>query len=77
MVAQARFYDVASGLSGDSYQQSVDGGVTWTLAVTGNVSTAAGQTPLPPVSELLPGYTVPAQPADKYHQPGQQRAGHA
>ena len=59
MVAQARFFDVASGLSGDSYQQSVDGGVTWTLAVTGNVSTAAGETPLPPVSELLPGYTVP------------------
>lgn len=59
VVAQAKFYDVASGLSGDSYQQSVDGGVTWTLAVTGNVSTAAGQTPLPPVSELLPGYTVP------------------
>ena len=60
MVAQAKFYDVASGLSGDSYQQSVDGGVAWTLAVTGNVSTAAGQTPLPPVSELLPGYTTPA-----------------
>ncbi len=48
------------GLSGDSYQQSVDGGVAWTLAVTGNVSTATGQTPLPPVSELLPGYTTPA-----------------
>ncbi len=60
MVAQAKFYDVASGLSGDSYQQSLDGGVSWTLAVTGNVSTAAGQTALPPVSELLPGYTAPA-----------------
>ncbi len=59
VVAQAKFFDVASGLSGDSYQQSVDGGVTWTLAVTGNVATAAGQTPLPPVSELLPGYSTP------------------
>ena len=27
LVAQAKFFDVASGLSGDSYQQSVDGGV--------------------------------------------------
>ena len=26
LVAQAKFYDVASGLSGDSYQQSIDGG---------------------------------------------------
>ena len=69
MVAQAKFYDVPSGLSGDSYQQSVDGGVTWTLAVTGNVSTAEGQTPLPPVSELLPGYTDPAnQPTNIINQ---------
>jgi hypothetical protein len=59
MVVQAKFFDVASGLNGDSYQQSLDGGVTWTLVVTGNVATAEGQTPLPPVSELLPGYTPP------------------
>jgi hypothetical protein len=57
MVAQAKFFDVASGLNGDSYQQSLDGGVSWTLVVTGNVATAAGQTPLPPVSELLPSFT--------------------
>ena len=34
--------------------------MSWTLAVTGNVSTAAGETPLPPVSEVLPGYPAPA-----------------
>jgi hypothetical protein len=65
MVVQAEFYDVESGLSGDSYQQSLDGGVTWTLVVTGNVSSAGGQTPMPPVSELLPGYPAHArQPAN-------------
>lgn len=65
MVVKAKFYDVESGLSGDSYQQSLDGGVTWTMVVTGNVSTAAGQTPMPPVSELLPGFTAQSsQPAN-------------
>lgn len=58
LVAQAQFFDVASGLAGDSYQQSTDGGLTWSLVVTGNVSSTAGEAPLPPVSEVLPGYAA-------------------
>ncbi len=60
LVVEAAFYDVESGQSGDSYQQSTDGGVQWTLVVTGNVSGAEGSSLLPPVSELLPGYVAPA-----------------
>lgn len=55
LVVKARFNDVLTGVSGASYQQSTDGGLSWTLVVTGDYSTAAGETPLPPVSELLPG----------------------
>ena len=58
MVAKAKFYDVNNGIAGESYQQSSDGGLSWTLVVTGNYSTAAGEVPLPPVSELLPGYAA-------------------
>lgn len=55
LVMRARFNDVVDQVSGTSYQQSTDGGLSWTLVVTGGYSTAQGQVPLPPVSELLPG----------------------
>ncbi len=54
LVVQAEFYDVTEQVSGNSYHQSTDGGLTWTLVVTGDYSTADGTVPLPPVSELLP-----------------------
>ncbi|HAJ37277.1 MAG TPA: hypothetical protein DCL15_16530 [Chloroflexi bacterium] len=62
LVLKAQFHDVFTGVSGASYQQSTDGGLSWTLVVTGDYSTAAGMTPLPPVSELLPGAAVNAMP---------------
>ena len=55
LVAQAKFFDGSSVIGGDSYQQSTDGGLSWTLVVTGNYASPAGEVPLPPVSELLPG----------------------
>ena len=58
LVAQAEFYDVATGESGESYQQSTDGGLSWTLAATGSLASGAGAA-LPPISELLPGYVAP------------------
>jgi hypothetical protein len=57
VVAQAAYYDVATGQSGDSYQQSTDGGLTWTLVATGSLTSATNA--LPPISELLPGYAAP------------------
>ncbi|HHY53869.1 MAG TPA: hypothetical protein GYA08_00395 [Chloroflexi bacterium] len=62
LVLKARFHDVLTGVSGVSYQQSTDGGLSWTLVVTGGYSTAAGEVPLPPVSELLPGATPVVAP---------------
>lgn len=62
LVLRARFYDVLTGVSGASYQQSTDGGLSWKLVVTGSDATAAGETPLPPVSELLPGVAGNAAP---------------
>ena len=76
MVTQAKFYDVASGLSGDSYQQSVDGGVAWTLAVTGNVSTAVGQTPAAAGERTAARLHHPRQHTHKHYQWRQQRTGH-
>ncbi|MCB0053915.1 MAG: hypothetical protein KDE24_30710, partial [Caldilinea sp.] len=61
LVVQSEFYDVAQQVSGKSYHQSIDGGLTWTLVVTGGYSTPDGTVPLPPVSELLPnGSATPA-----------------
>jgi len=61
LVVQSDFYDVAQQVSGSSYHQSTDGGLTWTLVVTGNYGTPDGTVPLPPVSELLPnGSSTPA-----------------
>ena len=61
LVVQSEFYDVAQQVSGSSYHQSTDGGLTWTLVVTGNYNTTDGTVPLPPVSELLPnGNAAPA-----------------
>ena len=55
LVLRSRFHDVLSGATGASFQQSTDGGLNWTLVVTGDYSTAEGQVSLPPVAELLPG----------------------
>ncbi|MFN3331420.1 MAG: hypothetical protein ACK47M_02760 [Caldilinea sp.] len=55
LVLRARFHDVLSGVTGSSYQQSTDGGLSWTLVITGDYSTPEGQASLPPVEELLPG----------------------
>jgi DNA-binding beta-propeller fold protein YncE len=62
LVLKARFHDVLTGVSGASYQQSTDGGLSWTLVVTGSNSTPAGAAPLPPVSELLPGASLAVAP---------------
>jgi hypothetical protein len=62
LVLKADFHDVLTGVSGASYQQSTDGGLSWTLVVTGDYSTPAGEVPLPPVSELLPGAAPNAAP---------------
>lgn len=62
LVLKARFHDVLTGVSGASYQQSTDGGLSWTLVITGGYTTAAGEVPLPPVSELLPGATLAPVP---------------
>lgn len=55
LVLRARFHDVLGGVTGSSYQQSTDGGLSWTLVITGDYSTPEGQVSLPPVDELLPG----------------------
>jgi hypothetical protein len=55
MVLRARFHDVLSGVTGSSFQQSTDGGLSWTLVITGDYSTPEGEVSLPPVDELLPG----------------------
>ena len=60
LVLRAAFNDLANNVSGESYQQSTDGGLSWTVVATGNYSTAAGTVPLPPVGELLPGGAPPA-----------------
>jgi hypothetical protein len=59
VVVQAKFYDVATGESGDSYQQSTDSGLSWTLVATGSL-TSSGPDALPPISELVPGYAPAA-----------------
>lgn len=58
LVAQADYYDVATSQSGESYQQSSDGGLTWTLVATGTMY-SSGPDALPPISELLPDYVEP------------------
>jgi len=61
LIVQSYFYDVAQQVSGSSYHRSTDGGLTWTLVVTGNYSTPDGTVPLPLASELLPnGSSTPA-----------------
>lgn len=60
MVLRARFHDVLSGVTGSSFQQSTDGGLSWTLVITGDYSTPEGQVSLPPINELLPGDAQPA-----------------
>ena len=60
LVLRAAFNDLANNVSGESYQQSTDGGLSWTVVATGNYSTAAGTVPLPPVGELLPAGPPPA-----------------
>lgn len=55
LVVKAKFYDVQNYVNGDSYQQSTDGGLNWTLVVTGNYNLNGVTVPLPPLSELLPG----------------------
>ncbi len=54
MLLRARFHDVLSGVDGASFQRSTDGGLNWSLVITGGYSTAAGQVALPPADELLP-----------------------
>lgn len=63
LVLRAKFHDVLTGVSGSSYQQSTDGGLSWTLVVTGDYATPAGEVALPPVSELLPGAARADAPA--------------
>lgn len=63
LVLKAKFHDVLTGVSGSSYQQSTDGGLSWTLVVTGDYATPAGEVALPPVSELLPGAARADAPA--------------
>ena len=55
LVARSKFFDLASQVSGASLHQSTDGGLSWTLVVTGSDGATAGAPPLPPISELLPG----------------------
>ncbi len=63
LVLKARFHDVLTGVSGSSYQQSTDGGLSWSLVVTGDAASGAGQVALPPVNELLPGAAGDGAPA--------------
>jgi photosystem II stability/assembly factor-like uncharacterized protein len=63
LVLKANFHDVLTGVSGASYQQSTDGGLSWSLVVTGDTTSAAGQEALPSVSELLPGAAGEGAPA--------------
>jgi len=60
MVLRARFHDVMNGVTGSSLQQSTDGGLSWTLVITGDYTTPTGQVLLPSVEELLPGSERPA-----------------
>jgi hypothetical protein len=69
MLLRSRFHDVLSGADGSSFQRSTDGGLTWSMVVTGGYSTAAGQVALPPVDELLPAgryASVPSLRMDDY-----------
>ena len=63
LVLKAKFHDVLTGVSGSSYQQSTDGGLSWSLVVTGDYATPAGEVALPPVSELLTGAAGESAPA--------------
>ncbi len=54
LVLRATYNNLQDRSSGDSYQQSTDGGLTWKVVATD---------PLPPVSEFLPGYTEQKGPA--------------
>lgn len=60
LVLEAPFYDLVTGVQGRAYQRSADGGLSWTVAVTGGYDSPAGEVPLPPIADVLPG----AGPAD-------------
>ncbi|MBW7882970.1 MAG: hypothetical protein H3C34_10090 [Caldilineaceae bacterium] len=62
LVLEAKFNDLANGVSGRSFQQSTDGGLSWTVVVTGGYYAGDHDVPLPPVSELLPGSDQTALP---------------